>query len=251
MAPNATAGPTRPPSHPPRIAAVTAPVVLVHGFATSSARTWGDNGWLDLLARRRARRRSPIDLLGHGTADKPHDPAAYAAMEQLVARPAARRTGRRHRVQPRRPRAAHARRATTRSGSAASCSPAWAPTSSAPRAATSSSGPSRARATPPTRSCSTSPGWPSTPRSTARPWPPACGRRDRRSPPSGWPPSTSPCSSSSATRTSPAPASRSPTRCPRRRARHAPQRRPLRHAEGLRLHRRRPRLPRRRPVSAR
>ena len=26
------------------------PVVLVHGLATSSARTWGDNGWLDLLA---------------------------------------------------------------------------------------------------------------------------------------------------------------------------------------------------------
>ena len=59
------------------------PVVLVHGFATSSARTWGDNGWLDLLADA-GRTPVPIDLLGHGTADKPHDPAAYDAMEQLV-----------------------------------------------------------------------------------------------------------------------------------------------------------------------
>ena len=59
------------------------PVVLVHGFATSSARTWGDNGWLDLLADS-GRTVVPIDLLGHGTADKPHDPAAYGAMEDLV-----------------------------------------------------------------------------------------------------------------------------------------------------------------------
>ena len=63
---------------------MTDPVVLVHGFATSSARTWGDNGWLDLLADV-GRRPVPIDLLGHGTADKPHDPAAYEAMESLVA----------------------------------------------------------------------------------------------------------------------------------------------------------------------
>jgi pimeloyl-ACP methyl ester carboxylesterase len=63
---------------------VPAPVVLVHGFATSSARTWGDNGWLDLLGDV-GRHPVPIDLLGHGTADKPHDPDAYAAMESLVA----------------------------------------------------------------------------------------------------------------------------------------------------------------------
>jgi pimeloyl-ACP methyl ester carboxylesterase len=62
---------------------VTAPVVLVHGFATSSARTWGDNGWLDLL-QDSGRRVVPIDLLGHGTADKPHDPAAYDELEALV-----------------------------------------------------------------------------------------------------------------------------------------------------------------------
>lgn len=59
------------------------PVVLLHGFATSSARTWGENGWLDLLADI-GRTPLPIDLLGHGLADKPHDPAAYDAMEELV-----------------------------------------------------------------------------------------------------------------------------------------------------------------------
>src|SRR3546814_9146725 len=59
-------------------------VALVHGFATTSARTWGDNGWLDLLGDV-GRTTLPIDLLGHGTADKPHDPAAYEAMESLVA----------------------------------------------------------------------------------------------------------------------------------------------------------------------
>lgn len=59
------------------------PVVLIHGFATSSARTWGDNGWLDLLGDT-GRTTVPIDLLGHGTADKPHDPAAYDKLEALV-----------------------------------------------------------------------------------------------------------------------------------------------------------------------
>ena len=63
---------------------MSAPVVLVHGFATSSARTWGDNGWLDLLADV-GRDPIAVDLLGHGTADKPHDPAAYSEMESLVA----------------------------------------------------------------------------------------------------------------------------------------------------------------------
>jgi pimeloyl-ACP methyl ester carboxylesterase len=60
------------------------PVVLLHGFATSSARTWGENGWLDLLADA-GRETAPIDILGHGTADRPHDPAAYADLEGYVA----------------------------------------------------------------------------------------------------------------------------------------------------------------------
>jgi len=58
-------------------------VVLVHGFATDSARTWRDNGWLDLLADV-GREPLAIDLLGHGTADKPHDPTAYADLEGYV-----------------------------------------------------------------------------------------------------------------------------------------------------------------------
>src|SRR5690606_13052367 len=41
-------------------------------------------GWLDLLADA-GRTPLPIDLLGHGRADKPHDPSAYDAMEGLVA----------------------------------------------------------------------------------------------------------------------------------------------------------------------
>ena len=95
-------------------------VALVHGFATSSARTWGDNGWLDLLADG-GRTTLPIDLLGHGTADKPHDPAAYDADGGARRGAAARRARRRHRLLPGRPRAAHARHASTRSGSAGSC----------------------------------------------------------------------------------------------------------------------------------
>lgn len=59
------------------------PVVLVHGFATSSARTWGETGWLDLLADA-GREVVGIDLLGHGEAPKPHDPGAYADLERLV-----------------------------------------------------------------------------------------------------------------------------------------------------------------------
>lgn len=60
------------------------PVVLLHGFAASFATTWRDNGWVDLLADE-GRSVVAIDLLGHGEADKPHDPEAYAAMESDVA----------------------------------------------------------------------------------------------------------------------------------------------------------------------
>lgn len=60
------------------------PVVLLHGFATSSARTWGENGWFDLLEDA-GRQPIGIDLLGHGTAAKPHAPEAYDELEGLVA----------------------------------------------------------------------------------------------------------------------------------------------------------------------
>jgi pimeloyl-ACP methyl ester carboxylesterase len=55
------------------------PVLLVHGFATSAARTWGETGMVDLL-RDAGREVLAPDLLGHGDAAKPHDPAAYAGL---------------------------------------------------------------------------------------------------------------------------------------------------------------------------
>ena len=59
------------------------PVLLLHGFATSSQRTWRDPGWLDLLADAGRSTIAP-DLLGHGEAAKPHDVAAYADVEALI-----------------------------------------------------------------------------------------------------------------------------------------------------------------------
>ncbi len=59
------------------------PVVLLHGLATSAARTWGENGWIDLISES-GREVLAIDLLGHGNADKPHDPEAYERLEALV-----------------------------------------------------------------------------------------------------------------------------------------------------------------------
>lgn len=60
------------------------PVLLLHGFATSARRTWGDNGWIDLLGDVGREVIAP-DLLGHGDAATPHDPAAYASLEGEVA----------------------------------------------------------------------------------------------------------------------------------------------------------------------
>ena len=61
----------------------TEPVLLVHGFASSFDLNWRRNGWPDLLADAK-REVIAVDLLGHGTAAKPHDPAAYADLEQCV-----------------------------------------------------------------------------------------------------------------------------------------------------------------------
>jgi pimeloyl-ACP methyl ester carboxylesterase len=52
-------------------------------MATSAARTWGENGWLDLL-RESGREVIALDLMGHGDAAKPHEPEAYEALEQDV-----------------------------------------------------------------------------------------------------------------------------------------------------------------------
>ncbi|HEY2430355.1 MAG TPA: alpha/beta fold hydrolase [Acidimicrobiales bacterium] len=59
-------------------------ILLVHGFSSSAEASWARNGWLDLLADGDREVIAP-DLLGHGQAPKPHDPEAYAAMEDEVA----------------------------------------------------------------------------------------------------------------------------------------------------------------------
>ena len=59
------------------------PVVLVHGFASSFDLNWRETAWADLLADA-GREVIGVDLLGHGRADKPHDPAAYAEIESDV-----------------------------------------------------------------------------------------------------------------------------------------------------------------------
>ena len=59
---------------------MAATIFLVHGFASSSRSSWERNGWLDWLADAGREFVAP-DLLGHGGAAKPHDPAAYLAIE--------------------------------------------------------------------------------------------------------------------------------------------------------------------------
>ncbi len=58
-------------------------ILLLHGFSSSAEASWKRNGWLDLLADTDRRVIAP-DLMGHGDADKPHDPAAYGGMEEGV-----------------------------------------------------------------------------------------------------------------------------------------------------------------------
>lgn len=68
---------------PPTPPAGLPPVALVHGLATSSERTWTENGWVDLL-RDEGREVVAPDLLGHGGADAPHDPGAYDRLEDRL-----------------------------------------------------------------------------------------------------------------------------------------------------------------------
>jgi pimeloyl-ACP methyl ester carboxylesterase len=63
---------------------VPAPVLLVHGFASSFERNWREPGWVDLLSDA-GREVIATDLLGHGTAAKPHDPADYVRLESDLA----------------------------------------------------------------------------------------------------------------------------------------------------------------------
>jgi pimeloyl-ACP methyl ester carboxylesterase len=61
----------------------TEPIVLVHGLGSSFEHGWRESGWADLIADS-GRGVIPVDLLGHGTADAPHDPAEYAHLESSI-----------------------------------------------------------------------------------------------------------------------------------------------------------------------
>ena len=77
-------------------------MLLVHGMASSFELNWREPGWVDLLAEA-GREVIGVDLLGHGTAPRPHEPEAYVRLEDRVldALPASGH-GRRRRLQPRR-----------------------------------------------------------------------------------------------------------------------------------------------------
>ena len=59
------------------------PVVLLHGWAGSFRETWQSTG-MDALLEDGGREVIGVDLLGHGEAEKPHDPAAYAALDEWL-----------------------------------------------------------------------------------------------------------------------------------------------------------------------
>ncbi|MEP7113330.1 MAG: alpha/beta fold hydrolase [Ilumatobacteraceae bacterium] len=59
------------------------PVVLVHGWGGSFESTWQMNGFTELL-RDAGRTVIGVDLLGHGTAPKPHEPEAYDDLTSRV-----------------------------------------------------------------------------------------------------------------------------------------------------------------------
>lgn len=53
-----------------------APVLLIHGFASSAAVNWVHPGWVKTLGDA-GYRVIALDNRGHGASDKPHDPEAY------------------------------------------------------------------------------------------------------------------------------------------------------------------------------
>jgi pimeloyl-ACP methyl ester carboxylesterase len=60
------------------------PVVLVHGLATSSQRTWVETAWVDLL-QDAGREVVLIDLPGHGGRPGFEDPDDYGRLDEVVA----------------------------------------------------------------------------------------------------------------------------------------------------------------------
>lgn len=65
------------------MADVEHPVVLVHGWGGSYVSTWRKSGFADLLEDAGGTVVG-VDLLGHGTAPKPHDPEAYGDLTERV-----------------------------------------------------------------------------------------------------------------------------------------------------------------------
>jgi pimeloyl-ACP methyl ester carboxylesterase len=59
------------------------PVVLVHGWGGCFAETWQRTGFTELLADA-GREVIGVDLLGHGTAPRPHDPEAYTDLTTRI-----------------------------------------------------------------------------------------------------------------------------------------------------------------------
>ncbi len=60
------------------------PILLVHGFASSFERNWREPGWVDLLVDA-GRTVIELDLPGHGSAPKWHEPDAYDGLHEAVA----------------------------------------------------------------------------------------------------------------------------------------------------------------------
>ena len=59
------------------------PILLIHGFASSSEVNWVYTGWVDRLVAA-GRRVIAIDNRGHGESDKPHDPAFYDSRDLMT-----------------------------------------------------------------------------------------------------------------------------------------------------------------------
>ena len=59
------------------------PVALIHGWAGSFRDTWQKPG-IDALLEDMGRTVVGVDLLGHGTEDKPHDPDAYGRLPEWL-----------------------------------------------------------------------------------------------------------------------------------------------------------------------
>ncbi|MGD9793345.1 MAG: alpha/beta fold hydrolase [Acidimicrobiia bacterium] len=59
------------------------PVVMVHGWGGSFKRTWQEPGW-EALLQDGGREVIGVDLLGHGTNDKPHDVESYLDLTPAI-----------------------------------------------------------------------------------------------------------------------------------------------------------------------